>query len=58
MEAATKYLGQKVIPVNKAGAGGTIAATAVMNSKPDGYILGVVSYFGCFYGPLCGGHAL
>jgi len=41
IEAASKYLGQPFIPINKPGAGGAIAAMAVMNAKPDGYTLGV-----------------
>ena len=33
-------LGQEVIVVNRPGAGGTVAAIAVANAKPDGYMLG------------------
>jgi tripartite-type tricarboxylate transporter receptor subunit TctC len=36
-EIAKKYLGQPLIVLNKVGAGGTVAATEVFNSKPDGY---------------------
>lgn len=37
---ARKYLGQEVIIINKPGAAGTVAATHVATSKPDGYTLG------------------
>ena len=36
-EAMTKYLGQPIVVVNKAGAGGSVAAADVISSKPDGY---------------------
>jgi len=39
-DAAGKYLGQKIVPINKPGAGGTIAAMAVATAQPDGYTLG------------------
>ena len=32
-------LGQSIIAENRPGAGGTIAASAVVNSEPDGYTL-------------------
>jgi tripartite-type tricarboxylate transporter receptor subunit TctC len=51
MEATSKYLGQKFIPVNRSGAGGSLAALAVMNSKPDGYTLGVVPTSAAFIAP-------
>jgi tripartite-type tricarboxylate transporter receptor subunit TctC len=43
IEAAAKHLGQPFTPINKPGGGGTIAAIAVMNAKPDGYTLGSIS---------------
>lgn len=36
-EIGKKYLGQPLIVLNKVGAGGTVAATEVFNSRPDGY---------------------
>jgi tripartite-type tricarboxylate transporter receptor subunit TctC len=42
-EAASKYLGQSIIPVNKPGGASTIGAMAVMNAKPDGYTLGTAN---------------
>jgi len=41
-EAATKHIGQPIVPVNKPGAGGALGATMVMNAKPDGYTLGMI----------------
>jgi tripartite-type tricarboxylate transporter receptor subunit TctC len=43
VEAASKHLGQPFTPINKPGGGGTIAAMAVMNAKPDGYTLGTIA---------------
>jgi tripartite-type tricarboxylate transporter receptor subunit TctC len=40
IEAAAKHLGKPFVPINRAGAGGSLAATAVLNAKPDGYTLG------------------
>ena len=36
-EIAPKYLGQPLVVVNKPGASGSLAASEVINSKPDGY---------------------
>jgi len=43
IRAASKSLGQPFVPVNKVGAGGTVAGMAVMNAAPDGYTLGSYS---------------
>ena len=37
-----KLLGQQVVVVNKAGAGGAIGAAEVANGKPDGHLLGMM----------------
>ncbi len=34
---AQKFFGQSFVPINKVGAGGTLAAASVLNAKPDGY---------------------
>ena len=36
-DKAPKYLGQPVIPVNRPGGGGSVAAAEIVSSKPDGY---------------------
>lgn len=40
---AQKILGQPIVVVNRAGAGGTIGVGAVALAKPDGYTIGVVT---------------
>ena len=42
---ASKYLGQPMVVVNKAGAGGSVAAAEVIRSKPDGYKLAILPTF-------------
>jgi len=49
--AAAKYIGQPFISVNKPGAGGTIAAMAVLTAKPDGYSLGTITASNAFMAP-------
>jgi tripartite-type tricarboxylate transporter receptor subunit TctC len=43
LDAVGKQLGQPLVPINKPGGAGVVAALAVMNSKPDGYTLGSCS---------------
>ncbi|MBW2147495.1 MAG: tripartite tricarboxylate transporter substrate binding protein [Deltaproteobacteria bacterium] len=38
---AEKYLGQKVVVVNRTGASGSVGFTAIAQAKPDGYVLGM-----------------
>lgn len=42
-QAAAKHLGQPVIVDNRPGVAGTLAATALMSSRPDGYTLAQVT---------------
>jgi tripartite-type tricarboxylate transporter receptor subunit TctC len=44
-DLAPKYLGQPIVPVNKVGAGGSVAAAEVISSRPDGYKLMVTTNF-------------
>ncbi|MBI5968581.1 MAG: tripartite tricarboxylate transporter substrate binding protein [Deltaproteobacteria bacterium] len=38
-EGSEKSLGQKIVVINKAGGGGTVATSLLRNEKPDGYTL-------------------
>ena len=38
-DAASRRLGQPVVPENRPGAGGILAAQALLNERPDGYAL-------------------
>jgi tripartite-type tricarboxylate transporter receptor subunit TctC len=40
LDGTSKTLGQTFVPINKGGAGGTLAAMNVMTAKPDGYTIG------------------
>jgi tripartite-type tricarboxylate transporter receptor subunit TctC len=39
-----KQLGVTVVPGNKPGAGGGVAASFLANSRPDGYTMGILAY--------------
>ena len=41
-EATSKYLGQPVIVENRPGAGGTLGAAALVNARPDGYLVSMI----------------
>lgn len=41
--AASKHLGQKIVIVNRAGAGGTVMMNQFMKAAPDGYTLAIGS---------------
>ncbi|MFB3883959.1 MAG: tripartite tricarboxylate transporter substrate binding protein [Thermodesulfobacteriota bacterium] len=50
-ESAEKDLGQPFISISKPGAAGSIAVTQVINSKPDGYTLGLALISSLFVAP-------
>ena len=54
-DAASKYMGQPFVHINKPGAGGTLAGMAVMTAKPDGYTLGLVAASNAFVAPFSEG---
>ena len=39
---AEKYMGQKLVVLNKVGGGGVIGNTEIAKSKPDGYTIGCI----------------
>lgn len=41
-ELVEPFLGQRVVIINKAGAGGTLGVTLLTQAKPDGYTIGAV----------------
>lgn len=49
--AVNKHLSQPIVPINKPGGGGTVAAMAVKTAKPDGYALGSITMSGAFPPP-------
>ena len=51
INAANKHLAQPIVPINKTGGGGTIAAMAVKTAKPDGYALGSITMSGALTPP-------
>ena len=42
-DAVSKELGQPIVPVNKAGGGGTIGVAEIARSTPDGYTIGGIN---------------
>lgn len=54
LETAKKYIEHPCIPINKPGAGGTLAAAQVMIAKPDGYVLATCSPTNLLVAPLRG----
>ncbi len=55
IDAVSKHLGQQIIPVNKPGGSGAIAAMAVKTAKPDGYTLGNMTTSTAFVVPFSDG---
>ncbi len=49
--AAGKHLGQTIVPINRPGAGGSLTATGVATSKPDGYTMGNTTPSNIFTAP-------
>jgi tripartite-type tricarboxylate transporter receptor subunit TctC len=47
-----KFLGQPIVIINKEGAGGALALTALKNSKPDGYTIGATTANSVSFTPL------
>ncbi len=41
-EATSKYLGQPVVVENRPGATGTLGAAALVNARPDGYLVSMI----------------
>jgi len=50
-DAATKELGQSIVVVNRAGAGGVIGAQAISQAAPDGYTFGWINRPLAVFGP-------
>ncbi|MFH1628237.1 MAG: tripartite tricarboxylate transporter substrate binding protein, partial [Pseudomonadota bacterium] len=55
LNAASKHLGQPIIPINKPGGSGAITAMAVKTAKPDGYTLGDITVSTAFAVPFSEG---
>ena len=51
LNAASKHLGQQFTPINRGGAGGSMAAMSIMTAKPDGYTLGMMATSNTFVVP-------
>jgi tripartite-type tricarboxylate transporter receptor subunit TctC len=54
VEAASQHLGQPIVPINRPGASGALAATSVMTAAPDGYTLGASASSNLVVAPLSG----
>lgn len=50
-EAMSKILGQQIVGENVTGAGGTVGVTALANSAPDNYTIGVINVSTTVIGP-------